>query len=292
RRYASAAALAEDIRRQVMGEPILARPPSAAYQISRLVARHKIPAALLGLLALTVVTFAVITAVQAGRFAQERDNAELARQNEATARAAAETEAGKARRIQCFLQDILDSVAPGTARGRDLELMKGLLADAARRVETELADQPAVAAEVRTTIGRTYAGLGLFDEAEPHLRAALDFHETRDGEDAVETAAALDNLGMMLTRRGDYAVAEPLLRRALDIRTERLGEDHVDMALSYNRLGKLLGHANRYDEAEELLRRAVDIRRRKLSPDDRLTAEAVGDLAWLLGRAEKPDEAE
>ncbi|MFH1419053.1 MAG: serine/threonine-protein kinase, partial [Planctomycetota bacterium] len=45
RRYASAAALAEDIRRQVMGEPILARPPSAAYQISRLVARHKIPAA-------------------------------------------------------------------------------------------------------------------------------------------------------------------------------------------------------------------------------------------------------
>ncbi len=291
RRYANAAALAEDVRRQVTGEPILARPPSAAYQISKLVARHKISAALLGLLALTVVSFAAITAVQAERVVRERDKALLAQENEATARAAAETESEKAQRIQRFLQDILASVAPGTARGRDTELLKDLLADAAWRVETELADQPSVAAEVRTTIGRTYAGLGLFDKAEPHLRAALAFHELQHGEDAPETATALDHLGMMLTRRGDYAEAEQLLRRALDIRSRKLGEGHVDLALSYHRLGKLAGYANRYEEAEELLRRTVEIRRSELDTGDRLTAEAIGDLAWLLGRADKLDEA-
>jgi len=298
RRYQSAAALADDIRRQLGGQPILARPPSAVYQIRKLVTRHKIPAALLGLLAMAVVAFAAITAVQADRIAEERDRAWLARENEAHARVEAEqardeaeTEAEKARQIQSFLQDMLASVDPGTAQGRDVGLLGDLLADAARRVETELADQPEVAAAVRTTIGKTYTALGLYDEAEPHLQAALDSYEAQYGEDGLEVAPALDDLGFMFMRRGVYPEAENLLRRALDIRTQRLDEDHVDLALSYNHLGMLLGYDHRYDEAEELLRRAVEIRRRELGPDDRLTAKAVGDLAWLFGRRENLDEA-
>ncbi|MCK4659071.1 MAG: serine/threonine protein kinase [Phycisphaerae bacterium] len=298
RRYQNAAALADDIRRQLSGQPILARPPSAAYQIRKLVTRHKIPAGLLGLLAAAVVAFAVITAVQADRLARQRDRARLAQQSETQARAEAEqardqaqTEAEKARQIQSFLQDMLASVDPGTAQGRDVGLLKDLLADAARRVETDLFDQPEVAAAVRTTIGRTYAGLGLYDEAEPHLRAALQFCEAHYGEHDLMVAPALDNVGLMLTRRGAYAEAEALLRRALGIRTRQLDEDHVDLALSYNHLGILLGYVHRYDEAEELLREAVEIRRRELGPGDHLTARSVGDLAWLLGRREDLDAA-
>ena len=298
RRYQNAAALGDDIRRQLSGQPILARPPSAAYQIRKLVSRHKIPAALVALLLVAIVAFAVITAVQAGRIAEERDKALIAKEGEAQARTEAEaardvaqTEAEKARRIQSFLQDMLASADPGHAQGRDVGLLKDILADAARRVEVELADQPEVAATVRTTIGRTYSSLGLYDEAEPHLQAALEFHETRYGEDDVRVAPALGNLGRMLTRRGAYADAEPLLRRALHVRQEQLDAEDVDLAVSLNDLGKLLGYTLEYDEAEELLRQALEVRHRGLGPDDPLTVQSVGDLAWLLGRRENLDAA-
>src|SRR5204862_3641820 len=48
RRYASAAALADDVRRFLANEVILARPPSGVYQLRKLVARYKLPFALAG----------------------------------------------------------------------------------------------------------------------------------------------------------------------------------------------------------------------------------------------------
>src|SRR6185503_10756928 len=41
RRYPSAQALADDIRRHLSDEPILARPPSALYQLSKFARRNK-----------------------------------------------------------------------------------------------------------------------------------------------------------------------------------------------------------------------------------------------------------
>ena len=73
RRYQSAAALAEDVERYLTNQPILARPPSATYQFKKLVARHKLPFAFAATLFVLVTAFAVITAVQAGRIANERD---------------------------------------------------------------------------------------------------------------------------------------------------------------------------------------------------------------------------
>src|SRR5262249_61357339 len=55
KRYASAAALAEDLRRFLAGEPTQARPLSAAGRVVRLVRRHPLPAALLALVAVSLI---------------------------------------------------------------------------------------------------------------------------------------------------------------------------------------------------------------------------------------------
>ncbi len=65
RRYSSAAAFAEDIRRFLAGEPILARRDSTAYVVSKLVRRHKAPVAAAAVALAGIVAFAVIAAVQA-----------------------------------------------------------------------------------------------------------------------------------------------------------------------------------------------------------------------------------
>ncbi|MBY0311983.1 MAG: protein kinase [Phycisphaerales bacterium] len=65
RRYSSAAALAEDIRRFLSGQPILARRDSTAYVLSKLVRRHKLPVALATISLCGIVAFGVIAAYQA-----------------------------------------------------------------------------------------------------------------------------------------------------------------------------------------------------------------------------------
>jgi hypothetical protein len=69
RRYASASELAADIRRHLRDEPIMARPPSATYQLQKFVRRHK---ALVGGTAVFVVLMAgmvtaTLLAVRASR---------------------------------------------------------------------------------------------------------------------------------------------------------------------------------------------------------------------------------
>jgi len=73
RRYRSAAAMAEDVSRFLLNQPIHARPPSALYQFRKLVARHKAPFALSAAVFALLLGFAITMAMQSARIARERD---------------------------------------------------------------------------------------------------------------------------------------------------------------------------------------------------------------------------
>ena len=90
RRYASAAALAEDVRRHLSGDPILARADSRLYVLHRTLRRHRTFATATALVIALLASFAVLFRRQA------IDNAALA-QSEASARRAAERALTKSR---------------------------------------------------------------------------------------------------------------------------------------------------------------------------------------------------
>jgi serine/threonine protein kinase len=90
RRYRSAAAMAEDVTRYLTNQPIHARPPSALYQLRKLVARHKAPFASLATVFALLLGFAVTMARQSTRIARERDKAVAAERVAAEQRDAAE----------------------------------------------------------------------------------------------------------------------------------------------------------------------------------------------------------
>ncbi|HNQ23954.1 MAG TPA: protein kinase [Phycisphaerae bacterium] len=73
RRYAHAAALAEDVERYLTGRAILAHPPSALYQFRKLAARYKLPLAFAVTVFVLVTVFAVVATVQGVRIAEHRD---------------------------------------------------------------------------------------------------------------------------------------------------------------------------------------------------------------------------
>ena len=82
RRYDTANALAADLERSLANEPVLARPPSRAYQARKFVRRHTVGVASGVVIALLLVGSAVSQTVQARRVAVARDEA-VARRGQA-----------------------------------------------------------------------------------------------------------------------------------------------------------------------------------------------------------------
>ncbi len=75
RRYQSAGALAEDLRRYRVGEPIDAKRHSTWYVLRKTTRRHKVPLAAGAALVFLVLLFAIVMSVQAGRLAVARNRA-------------------------------------------------------------------------------------------------------------------------------------------------------------------------------------------------------------------------
>jgi serine/threonine protein kinase/Tfp pilus assembly protein PilF len=244
RRYQTAWALADDVRRYLNKEPIRARPPSATYQFRKLVSRHKLPASLMAALFLAVAGFGVWMSV-------------LYRHSDRL-RAAAERKSAESQQVQAFLQDVIAGARPES--GRELT-MKEALDRAAGRVEAELSDHPEVEAAVRMAIGTAYRSLVRNEIAERHLRRALELRQQLWGTDNELVAESMRLLGIALRSQDKYDEALEMFEQALAIKERLLGENHHQVALALNSLALTLRRVGRIAEAEECLRRAVAIDR-------------------------------
>ncbi|HEX2446101.1 MAG TPA: serine/threonine-protein kinase [Vicinamibacterales bacterium] len=281
RRYSSAADLADDIRRFLRDEPIAARPPSAAYQVQKFARRHK--AIVAGVLAtfLMLVIGVIATSLQAVR----------ARRAERTAEARArdaDVEKRKAEAVTAFLTEMLGSVDPAQAQGRDVSVREALDEAAAKIDAGSMAKQPEVEIAVRNVIGSTYGSLGFYEPAERHLRTAIDL-ESKTSASPLVRADTHARLVEVLYQAGKRADAIPVAREALRLRRETLGPMHADVASSLDDLGVMLGDG---DEAEALMREALAIKRKVLPPDDVRLAVGLNNLAFVIQRKGDLDEAE
>jgi eukaryotic-like serine/threonine-protein kinase len=266
RRYQSALALAEDIDRYLVKQPILARPPSSIYQMRKLVARHKTTFAFTAGLALLLVVFAVTMTVQSARIARERD------------RAIASEETAK--QVSGFLVDLFKISDPSEARS-NMVTAREILDRGSARVRTELSRQPLVQARLMDTLGQVYGSLGLYDQAIPLLEEALSTRRKLLGEDNLDVATTMDRLGSVRWRIGEYDKAQPLLERSLAIREKLLSPDDLVVAASMHSLGNLYWSEGQYDKAQALIEGALAIRGKRLGPDDPAVATTVNSLGAI-----------
>ncbi len=257
RRYATVEQLSEDLRRYLAGEPVSARKATFGYRASRFLRRHRA-----GSIAAAVAAAALLAGL-----AMSLSAARTAR-----------LEARKAERVNAFLQTILGAASPW--RDGSKVTVKEVLDRASRRVDAELVDEPAVEASVRRTLGETYAGLGLYDAAEAHLRRALALDRSLRGGD--EVAECLVAIAALETSRGAAERAESPAREALAILEKRHGERHASVAGAWRQLGSVLQARGDIAQAEAAQRRAVAIYR-EAAPASAGLAEALNDLAVTLG---------
>lgn len=262
RRYASVEQFSEDIRRHLDGLPVMARKDTLGYRAEKFIKRHRVGVAATVVIVLTLVGGVITTAWQARIAAEQRDKARV--------------EATKAERINAFLQEMLGSADPNQ-KGREIKVAE-VLDEAARRVETDLADQPEVAAAVRRTLGDTYRSLGLSNDAGPHLRAALDAHLKLFGAEHPETAKSQYTLALLLRFEGDFAGAEQLFRQALAVQRKTPSDKNPDLALTLFWLGELLVQKGEAATAEPFLNEALELTRRQFGSGHVMAAKTLAAL--------------
>lgn len=189
RRYATAAAFADDLERLLDGRPVSAHPPSGWYRAQKFVQRHRGGVAITLLLSLAVLVSLGI-AVQQAREAQRQ--AEMARAEATRANAQAELARQEARRAEAttdFLSIVLNENRPA-----DRPITSGeLLTRAEELLRQQYASDPAFMAKMYLQLagerrGRVelYAERQLIDRARDAARRA----ESRDLETLVECRAA------------------------------------------------------------------------------------------------------
>jgi tetratricopeptide (TPR) repeat protein len=271
-RYPSARELASDLRRFQTGQLVSAYRYSTRELMRRFVRRHR------GAVLLTVTLTAALAVAIAGGFLGVRRQARVAELQRDRARAAAE----KAERVNSFLREMLASADPRVS-GRDVTVA-ALLDAAAARVEPELGGQPQVKAGVLSTLGTTYQGLGLFEPAREHLRAAHEAAVAAFGRESGEAAEALARLAGAVEDMGDPQEAERLDREALGM-LQRLGEADGTVGVAVRAdLARVLQGLGQSEAAEALYRETLAMQRRLDGERSASVATTLNNLGVLLGQ--------
>ena len=206
RRYPSAAALAEDVRRHRRGLPVHARTDTITYRARKFVRRNRLPVAGTALLAAVLTLFVVQTV-------RSNTNLERANQRVTAERDAARRERAAAQATRDFLVELFDLSYPDPERARELRAHE-LLARGRARIDSELRDAPEQQPPLRLAIGRAFLEMGLVDDAAPLLERAFADLARPDG-DPVERARAQRALGSLRSSQDRPEEGERLLREAI-----------------------------------------------------------------------------
>jgi len=323
RRYDTANGLSLDVARHLANEPVLARPPSTRYRLSKFAQRHRAGMAASGIAIAAIVMGGAAATMGFVRARRAQAVAEKAQ-------AAAVREAETAQQTSNLLTGLFTVNNPSEARGNTITARE-ILDRGADRINTQLTNQPVVQGRMMRVIGEVYTNLGLYDRARQLLGRAVELQ--RKSGDQAELALSLGDLGDVDGLQGkDYANgvreleeahalaaklygtddirvasftaklgkiylrsqhpddAMPYLREALNIyRTQ--GADSAEIATQLSNLGGAFYYRQQLDSAEVYFKKALDIRRKVLPPDDPLLGTGWSNLGAIFYKEGKYAEA-
>jgi eukaryotic-like serine/threonine-protein kinase len=267
RRYASALSLADDLENYLNGEPVAARAPTLRYRVKKFVYRNKIP------VASAAVALLALTGGIAGIFWQTH----LAKINAERA----EIQAERAEHVAAFLVELFEESDPTKANDGS-KTAREMLDEGFVKVQTELAEQPAVQAQMLGMIGKVYQNLGFYDQAKSALEHSVEGFRNI-GEQSAQYVSALLELANLQYRMGLLDQAETSTREVLELNIEFYGAEHPEVASTLNTLAIIYEGKGMMEEAKQTLQRVVEIRRQDPEPGSNLAAN-LNNLAILMHR--------
>lgn len=229
-RYASADALANDLRAWLDNRPIAAMPLSRGQRARLWLRRNRGLAASIVAVALSLLAGTGLALWQAR---EARMQAQLAEQQ----RNEALLQAKRASQALAFLQDVMFSVAPQGQLGAQFSL-NDLLGHARKSLETTRDMEPQVRKATQRTLANLYALGQDWAHAEALYRLGLDHAAPPfDQTEASTLAASYGNYAQVLGVMGKPKEAIAAATQAADLRRHYLPEDRFEQAVSLRNLG-------------------------------------------------------
>jgi tetratricopeptide (TPR) repeat protein len=270
RRYGSPSDLAADIARYLRNEAVLAVSPSAAYRAGKFVRRHRTGVAMATSAVLFLAFFVAAQAIQVERVTRERD---------------------RANRVTAFMTNMFRQADPSHARGNTITARE-VLDRASQDLDTGLAKDPELQAQMTYAMGDVYEALGMYSRAESLLVHSLDIGRQALGSKNPDILATQVLLGSVYLQESQYAEAEQLLRATFDQSEAVLGPAHKTTWSAMSYLGSTLSQEGKGPEAEKLVRGALEIEKGILGPEHPTTLNTTYRLANVLDAEGKFAEAE
>lgn len=271
-RYESVDALADDVRRYLVGKPVQAHRGGLLYRLSKFLRTYRVAIAVGAL----ILTSAVISTSFGWQAARERDAAVQARTH--------------AEGYASFLEDLFKEAAPDRSGNPGLSAIE--LLDRGRR---ELLEPPTAAspplrqlADLASSVGAIYRQAGEYDESAElldrsiqHWRQIIASDDASD-EDGLKLAQVLNQRCGVAYRQGRWREAELLISESLALR-RRLEVAPEDLAPAIYNLATIRLQRGLYDDAEAAYLEVLEIRRRAFgepSAEVAATYYALGALEF------------
>jgi len=270
RRYGSPSELVAEIERYLQNRPVLARPASVSYRLRKYVRRHGVAVAVAsGGLAL-LIAFAVMQGVQLRRITRERD---------------------RANRITEFMTSMFKVADPNEARGNSITARE-ILDKSSKEIETGLAKDPQLQAQLMSTMGQVYVSMGLFPQGQAMLERAVQTGRRIGGSDDPDALRAMSYLSFLLLRQGRYADAEKLFKEAIPGQERVFGANDAITLNTRRYLASVLEFEGKYTEADSVMTKVLADDRRALGTENAETLRAMNVMANILDDEKRLPEAE
>ena len=284
-RYQSAEQMADDLKRFLNQEPVIAHPASKWYKTAKFLKRHTIESAAAGITIVLVVIYLFTLTWHSAQTQAALEQAKI--------------EAEKSEQVVAFLVRMFESGDPYENYGDSLRASE-LLEQGEENAE-KLQNQPEVQAHIYDVIGRVYQSLGEFEqsanvlgksvelrknnnlgnsitladsyyhlasskhhigdysEADELFNIALDIYRNNPNHLSVEYANTLYLAAKIKTIRGEPSEAISMHKNSLGMRKDLLGESHRDVASGYHALGETYLYAGQPVRSLEYLDKAFDL---------------------------------
>jgi serine/threonine-protein kinase len=276
RRYGSIAAFADDLKRYLDGRPVRARPDSQLYRLGKFARRHRV-----AMLAATLVAASLVAGLSAALWQGRR----------ATANAVvAAAHAQRAERVKEFLIGLFEAADPEQSGGN--VPARELLEQAGKRLESELAAEPLIRADLLEAVARIDRSMGLLEPAASLAEKALAIRAASLPADDPAVAAARATLGMVHVHQGKLDTALDELAAALASLEATEPANSLLLARVRSDYSNVLFWKGRSKESEPLERQVWETYAAALGPGNLQTAIHQRNLAVVLDDLDRVDEAE
>lgn len=268
-RYASAADLSGDLKRHLARRPVEARGGGWMYVLGRFARRNRALTATSAAMLMLIVGFAVGMTLLALRLEAER--ARVAQASDTT------------QQVADFMVGIFANADPAAESGERVDA-RTLLDRGARRIDSELHDQPDIRSRLLGHIAKAYHNLGVLDRALELYNQA----NRAGGAEDIDWQLRLERANLQ-RQIGQADAAEATFRRAVELLSRQPDQGDL-LAKVYNDYGILLSDQERLEEAERSARRALAV---ELTADDAVVTRARfrHNLAIAIYNQDRYDDA-